>query len=262
MSDHLNKGDVSETMKHYFKRSEKVEPASSSVVTCAQVDAYLDELATLSKENEQTKFFQKLVKKFTALDLRMFIRLVKKDVRIDAGSKVILESISPNAYAAYQASRDLKDVITRATQKPGELKKDLSVRINLMTPVKPMLADACKSAEQAFQKCKNGILAEVKYDGERLQVHKNGDKFDYFSRNLKKVSEHKSSYLVEYIPKAFPNAKQLILDGEVLLYDTKKKCPLPFGTLGVHKKNKFQDATVCYYIFDCIYLNGESLMSK
>lgn len=131
-----------------------------------------------------------------------------------------------------------------------------------MTPVKPMLADACKSAEQAFAKCKNGILAEVKYDGERLQVHKNGDKYQYYSRNLKQVSDHKSEHLKEYIPKAMPNAKQLILDGEILLYDTKKKCPLPFGTLGKHKKNKFQDATVCYFVFDCIYYNGESLMNK
>lgn len=131
-----------------------------------------------------------------------------------------------------------------------------------MTPVKPMLAEACKSVEQAFTKCKNGILAETKYDGERLQVHKNGDKFDYFSRNLKKVSEHKSEHLKEYIPKSMPDAKQLILDGEVLLYDTKNNCPLPFGTLGKHKKNKFQDATVCYFVFDCIYYNGESLMNK
>lgn len=137
-----------------------------------------------------------------------------------------------------------------------------SIKVNLMTPVKPMLAEACKSAEQAFGKCKNGILAEVKYDGERLQVHKNGEKFVYFSRNLKQVSEHKTAPIKEYIPKAMPNAKSLILDGEILLYDTKNKCPLPFGTLGKHKKNKFQDATVCYFVFDCLYYNGESLMNK
>lgn len=131
-----------------------------------------------------------------------------------------------------------------------------------MTPVKPMLAEACKSAEQAFKKCKNGILTEVKYDGERLQVHKNGDKYTYFSRNLKQVSEHKTAPLKQYIPKAMPSANQLILDGEILLYDTKNKCPLPFGTLGKHKKNEFKDATVCYFVFDCLYYNGESLMNK
>ena len=49
-----------------------------------------------------------------------------------------------NAYAAFQASNDLKDVVERVmggaggVTKPG-LKKGLSIRANIMTPVKPML---------------------------------------------------------------------------------------------------------------------------
>jgi DNA ligase 3 len=125
-----------------------------------------------------------------------------------------------------------------------------------------MLADACKSVEQAMKKCPNGMFAEIKYDGERLQVHKNGSKFDYFSRNLKQVSPHKTVHLKEFIPKAFPNGDQLIFDGEILLYDTKEQKPLPFGTLGVHKKNSFKDATVCLFIFDCLLFNGKSLMNE
>lgn len=235
MMEHLNKGDVSETIRHYFKRSNGVKPVEKSVLNLGEVDGYLDELAKLTKENEQSLFLKKITKKFTLFDVRMFVRLIKKDLRIDAGTKVILESISPNAYAAYQASRDLKNVLLRVN-KPG-LKKDISIKINLMTAIKPMLAEACKSAEDAFKKLKNGILAETKYDGERLQVHKNGSVFNYYTRNLKQVQPHKVAHLKEFIPKAFENAKQLVLDGEVLLYDTIKKCPLPFGTLGVHKVN-------------------------
>jgi len=175
--------------------------------------------------------------------------------------------VAPKAYEAFKVSRDLDDVLERACEvksnnsKPG-LKKDLSIRINLMKPVKPMLAEACKSIEQAVSKNPNGFIVEIKYDGERLQIHKNGQNFHYFSRNLKQVQPHKVQHLKEYIPKAFPNANDLILDGEVLLYDTKTKKPLPFGSLGVHKKNEFKDALVCYYVFDCIYYNGEDLMNK
>ena len=39
-----------------------------------------------------------------------------------------------------------------------------------MTPILPMLAEACKSAEYALQKCPNGMFSEIKYDGERVQV--------------------------------------------------------------------------------------------
>jgi hypothetical protein len=60
-----------------------------------------------------------------------------------------------------------------------------------MTPVKPMLAEACKSIKAAIQKSPFGLYAEIKYDGERVQVHKNGNEFHFFSRNLKPVARHK-----------------------------------------------------------------------
>ena len=43
----------------------------------------------------------------------------------------------------------------------------------------------------AMKKCPNGMFAEIKYDGERVQVHKQGDQFQYFSRSLKAVQAHK-----------------------------------------------------------------------
>lgn len=44
-----------------------------------------------------------------------------------------------------------------------------------------------------MKKCPNGMYSEIKYDGERVQVHKNGDTFSYFSRSLKPVLPHKVS---------------------------------------------------------------------
>lgn len=52
-------------------------------------------------------------------------------------------------------------------------------------------AEACKSVDMAMKKCSNGMFAEIKYDGERVQVHKRGNEFRYFSRSLKPVMAHK-----------------------------------------------------------------------
>ena len=56
-----------------------------------------------------------------------------------------LDGLDPNAYAAFQASRNLRDVVDRVLKnredndgKPG-MNKKLSVRAALMTPVLPML---------------------------------------------------------------------------------------------------------------------------
>lgn len=42
-------------------------------------------------------------------------------------------------------------------------------------------------------RCPNGMLAETKYDGERIQIHKDGDTYQTFTRNLKAVTPHKVS---------------------------------------------------------------------
>ena len=44
-----------------------------------------------------------------------------------------------------------------------------------------------------MKKCPNGMFSEIKYDGERVQVHKKGDEFHYYSRSLKPVLQHKVS---------------------------------------------------------------------
>ena len=119
-----------------------------------------------------------------------------------------LDALDPNAYDAFQASRNLEEVVKRvlklrrqqSTASPStgaaggggaKLQRRLSVRAELMTPVLPMLAEACKSLAMALRKCPNGMYAEIKYDGERVQVHKQGETFCYYSRSLKPVLAHK-----------------------------------------------------------------------
>ena len=59
-----------------------------------------------------------------------------------------LEALDPNAYEAYQASRDLEDVVRRVlvvkenNSSVGTLTKTLSIKANLMTPVLLMLVRA------------------------------------------------------------------------------------------------------------------------
>ncbi|CAF1175052.1 unnamed protein product [Rotaria sordida] len=84
----------------------------------------------------------------------------------------------------------------------------------------------------------------------------------FLLRCLKPVIEHKIEQISQYVLKAFPKGESLILDGEILLIDRKTRKPLPFGTLGVHKKKEFTEANEAFFIFDCLYYNGQSLLHK
>ncbi|KAG7205218.1 hypothetical protein KM043_018303 [Ampulex compressa] len=275
MLEHLQLGDVAETIRVFFEKSTIITPAPKSLLSIQDVEQFLERLSHLTKEEEQTEHFRGIVDQCTANDLKMIIRLIKHDLRINTGPKHILAAVHKEAYAAFQTSRDLQAVIERClempssnTSSPEKASPTLSspggskVALSLMTPVLPMLAEACKSVEMAMKKCPNGMLSEVKYDGERVQVHKKGTEFRYYSRSLKPVMPHKVNLFKDYIPKAFPGGDDLILDSEVLMIDTKTGKPLPFGSLGIHKKAEFKDANVCLFIFDCLYYNGQVLMGK
>ncbi|CAH1176372.1 unnamed protein product [Phaedon cochleariae] len=268
MLEHLEQGDIGETIQKFFEESLKAKPAKKATLTVKEVDHFLNKLCKLTKEDEQQEHFKSFIPKCTSNDLKTVIRLIKGDLRMGAGAKHVLEGVHPDAYQAYQASRDLDTVITKCLDKPSDMsnskkvKKNGSAEITVMTPVLPMLAEACKSVEQAMKKYPNGMYSEIKYDGERVQVHKHGSEFKYFSRSLKPVMPHKIQHFKDFIPKAFPHAEDLILDSEILMIDTQTGKPLPFGTLGVHKKAEFKDANVCLFVFDCIFYNGENLSNK
>ena len=264
MVDDLSEGDVAETIGKFYEQSRTVAPPKKSELGLPQVDDFLEQLAGMTKEEEQQHLLARVTRLTTVNDLKMFVRIMKGDLRIQAGAKHILDGVHPDAYEAFNSSRNIEAVIdkvleVRASSNP---KARLVLGISLLQPVQPMLAQACKSVDMAFDKCPNGLYSEIKYDGERVQLHKSGNEFKYFSRALKPVMAHKVQHFAEHIPKAFPSGANLILDAEVLMVDIKTSKPLPFGTLGIHKGGGFKDAVPCLFVFDILFYNGESWMEK
>lgn len=262
----LEQGDVAETISKFFEdsQSKKVQPAKKATLTIHQVDDFLDSLTALTKEEDQFQALSAMATKCTINDLKMVIRLIKGDLRMTAGAKHILDALHPEAHEAFNSSRQVGKVVAKILElrEAGTPKATLDMGASLMTPVQPMLAMACKSVDMAFEKCPNGMYSEIKYDGERVQLHKDGKSFKYFSRSLKPVLPHKVAHFKDHIPKAFPDADSLILDAEVLMVDNNTGDPLPFGSLGVHKAAGFKDATPCLFVFDCLHYNGQNLISK
>uniref|UniRef100_A0A672QQZ6 DNA ligase 3 n=1 Tax=Sinocyclocheilus grahami TaxID=75366 RepID=A0A672QQZ6_SINGR len=251
MVQDLEQGDVSETVRIFFEQSKSFPLAAKSLLTIQEVDASLSRLSQLTKEDDQQAELQDIAKKCTGNDLKCYIRLVKHDLKINSGAKHVLDAVDPNAYDAFKASRNLGDVIDRVLRNQQDAsngtgpRKILSVEASLMTPVQPMLDLLSVSFSNRMP------WDMFIYMFKTIQIYVK--EFDF----LPQVAHFK-----DFIPQAFPGGHSMILDAEVLLIDTKTSKPLPFGTLGVHKKAAFQDAQVGLFVFDCIYFNGVSLMDK
>jgi DNA ligase-3 len=257
---------------------------SRGALRLLDVDDLLGELARASRDDERVTLLSRAMQSHrgvTGQDVKWLCRLVKKDLRTRAKDKVVLDALHPHAYDAFKATNDLHEVLRRSvlhgsllSSSPtvvqstrvgvgqathGEDGGGLRTGIVLGQPIKPMLAKPCAELSSAFEQCAQGMYAEIKYDGERVQIHKDGGDFTYYSRSMKPVQAHKVRDVDRFFQRACPEVESAILDAEILLVDGDGTM-LPFGSLGVHKQKGFSEATVCLFVFDLLFLNGSSLV--
>lgn len=85
-------------------------------------------------------------------------------------------------------------------------------QLELMRPLQPMLAQPAGDVEEAMTELGETSI-ELKLDGARVQVHKDGDQIEVFSRKLNRVTAAVPE-VVEAV-RAMP-ASKLVLDGETI----------------------------------------------
>jgi DNA ligase-1 len=105
---------------------------------------------------------------------------------------------------------------------------------------------------------------EYKYDGARVQIHKQGGEVRVFSRRLTDVTQSLPE-VVESVKDSI-KAGEAIVEGEVIAVDD-NGFPIPFQQLmrrfkRVHEvRGMAEKIPVRLYLFDVLFLDGESLIS-
>lgn len=134
-------------------------------------------------------------------------------------------------------------------------------------PVSPMLAKPTKGLADVLEAMEGQtFVAEYKYDGERIQIHKLEDgNVHLFSRNLE-VLDNKYPDVKEVVCSAIqPDTRDFILDAEVVAFDRVTNQILPFQVLSGRKRKDVDlstiSVTVHLYVFDCLRHNGEVLVA-
>ena len=115
------------------------------------------------------------------------------------------------------------------------------------------------------QKMEGKIAVEAKFDGERVQTHKDQKgKITLFSRRLENIT-HQFPDLVEYLKK-YLQPKEFVLEGEIIAVDEKEN-PLPFQTL-MQRRRKYditeyvKKIPLQLKVFDFLFIDGKSLLHE
>ncbi|KAI8362261.1 ATP dependent DNA ligase domain-containing protein [Mortierella sp. GBAus27b] len=247
--------------------------ASRSLVTHPQGQTIRDVnrlLTGLSKKgSDNLEIFKTLVQTYTALENKWIVRIINRDLKIGMSENTVLPCYHQDALELFNVCSDLRKTIADCADPHVRVSTST---VNLNHPFKPMLSKRSAGAKDVIECMGNmPFWIETKLDGERVQVHKDGENYRYWSRNSTEFTHlygatPKEGSLTPFIhPLINPKVEKLILDGEMVEYDPATKQIINFGTVktaggdrsdDTHKRRPF------LFVFDVLYMNGASIIDQ
>lgn len=226
---------------------------------------------------------RELLEHMDAISAKHLVRIVLKNTRLGIGDPTILDALALALLGdrtqrkplekAYNETSDLG--LIGKTLLEGGLEQVQKLTVTVGRPIRSELCERLPNPEKVFEKMSpstssgspfgRGVHATFKYDGFRVQIHKNGDTVHMFSRNLEDMT-HMFPELIEGTLKQV-KAKTAILDSEALAYQPESEEFLPFQeTTKRRRKYNIDEMAKTLplkaFVFDILYVDGKSLIDE
>lgn len=246
-----------------------VTPALEATLNIVEVDAALSGIGAVrgrGSSAERLSQLRRLLGRANAQEQSFIRRLLVGELRQGALESLVIEAIARAAELdptlvrrAQMLVADLGAVARTALQEDETGLRRFD--ITLFNPVQPMLAHTAQGVEDALERLHTAAF-ELKLDGVRVQVHKDGSQVRVFTRRLNDVTDA--------VPEIVQTARAMSVDSMILDGETiglrPDGSPLPFQAtmrrfgrkLDVERMRRELPLTTLY--FDCLYLDGESLI--
>ncbi len=204
-------------------------------------------------------------------EAKYIARFVIGRLRLGIGDPTVLEALAlaqgdrtlrPELERAYNLCSDLGLVAKTLLEKGMEGVKKFHVRVGY--PIRMALCERLPSSEEIIEKIGQAAV-EAKYDGFRVQIHKNKNNIDMFSRNLERTT-HMFPEIKEAV-KNFITADTAIIEGEALAYNESTGELFPFQ-ITIQRKRKHgveelaKEYPLRFFAFDLLYADGEDYTPK
>lgn len=235
-------------------------------LTIADVNRHLDELSNAhalrgAEGSRRTRdVLRTLLRRTSASEQKWLVRMILKDMKMRMSEQSILSCYHPDAHDVFDVTSSLSKVC-RELKDPTVRQHE--IQVSLFSAVRPMLADRAEPRTVERRLNHEHFFSEIKFDGERLQVHKDGNEFRYFTRRSHDYSSGfgttaDEGSLTQYISSCFQSdVKNCILDGEVIGFDPKHECFVSKGShVDVKSLTENSPLQPCFVAFDILFLNG------
>lgn len=235
----------------------------------------LTEIAHTAGEGSVEKKIRALSELLTSVDAlaaKFLVRIPLGKLRLGIGDPTILDALL-TAKVGDKSQRKVLEAAYNRTSDLGYIAKHFwtgglnsveKLSVTVGRPIRSELCERLPNPDKVIEKMKE-VDAQYKYDGFRVQIHKDGNNVRIFSRNLEETT-HMFPELIEATKKQI-RAKTAILDGEAIAYHPASEEFLPFQeTTKRRRKYNIEETAkelpLKAFIFDMLYKNGKSLLDE
>ena len=265
-------GDIGSTAEELLQDSAQATLLTRDLTVSIVYDT-LDEAAKISGTGSNKEKISKLVSILTdahPLEARYILRIISGSLRFGMGDMGIMDALS----IAYTGNRDARSDIESAFNVCSDLSRVArilanngieavnKIRTEVGIPIRMMAAKKLSDPVEILEKVGKKALVEFKYDGERIQVHKNGDEITLYSRRQEIITNQYPD--VAELVRTHIKAKTCVLEGECVAIDPSTGKMRPFQELMRRRRKTDIEQTqdevpVAFYIFDILFLNGKDV---
>jgi ATP-dependent DNA ligase I len=266
-------GDAGKTAFEALHGRTKPQP-----FTLKQSRDFFDALHKARGPAAKTELLRSRLATLPAREGQYVVKILSGDLRIGLREGLVEEAIA-RAFGAplddvKEANMLLGDTGTTATL--ASQKELQRAELSIFRPIKCMLATPEPTAEAIWQRfidehlshdthgAAATVYVEDKFDGIRAQLHRNRQRVEIFSRDLRRITDQ----FPELAERAKKFEQELIVDGEIIAFQEGRK--LTFFDLQKRLGRKSDiadlfegaaaDVPVAFIIFDLLWLNGRSLL--
>ena len=246
----------------------KVRNDSPPVV---EVHRRLREIAAKSGEGSliaKVDLFAALLNDLDAASAKHLVRITLGKMRLGIGDPTVLDALSfaregdrsirPVLEGAYNRTSDL-GLIARTLWSRGVEGMD-ALKVTVGKPLRSQLAERLPNPEAVIKKL--GLVGvQPKYDGFRVQIHKDGGEVSIFSRNLETMTPMFPELVAATQGLA---VKSVILDGEAIAYSPELEEYVPFQETTARRRKEGIDEFAARvplraFVFDIMFRDGTDL---
>ena len=258
-------GDLGVTAQRLAPKTGREPPS------VAEVHQRLSEIASTSGTGSLQRkldLFAGLLGELEPASAKHLVRITVGKMRLGIGDPTVLDALS----FAKRGDRSLRPVLEAAYNRTSDLgliartlwAEDVpgleALKVTVGKPLRCQLAERLPDPESVIRKL-GMVGVQPKYDGFRVQIHKDADQVSIFSRNL----ETMTSMFPELVAAANRlMVESVILDGEAIAYNPESEEYVPFQeTTARRRKEGIEEFALRVplraFVFDVMYRDGSDL---